>query len=59
MAVIGHLHTPAAFYPGKEAQYAFNRRLEGPERRSGRFWRREKSLTLAGKGTTVSWFPTP
>lgn len=37
MAVIFHLHDSAAFYPGKEAQYAFYRRLGGPECLSARF----------------------
>jgi hypothetical protein len=36
MEVSGQLHAPAAFPPGKEIRYPLNRRLGGPQSRSGR-----------------------
>jgi hypothetical protein len=36
MEVSGQLHAPAALPPGKDPQYALDRRLGGPQSRSGR-----------------------
>jgi len=35
MEVRGHLHTPAALFPGESHQYPLHRRLGGPQSRSG------------------------
>jgi hypothetical protein len=48
----GQLHAPAALTPGKEPRYPLDRRLGGPQSRSGR--REEKILVPAGTRT-----PTP
>jgi hypothetical protein len=48
MAVIGHLHSPAPFYPGKEAYCAFSKRLGGPESRSVHFGEDKSYLPLPG-----------
>jgi hypothetical protein len=37
MEVSGQLHAPAALPPGKSPQYPFDRRLGGPQSRSGRY----------------------
>jgi hypothetical protein len=48
MEVSGQLHAPAALPPGKEPQVPLDRRLDGPQRRSGRRCRREKFTAPPG-----------
>jgi hypothetical protein len=48
MEVNGQLHTPAALPPGKEGPYPLDRRLGGPQSRSGRSGEGDKYLPLPG-----------
>jgi hypothetical protein len=48
--VSGQLHAPAALPPGKEPRYPLDRRLGGPQSRSGRFGE-EKILDPTGTRT--------
>jgi hypothetical protein len=48
MEVSGQLHAPAALPPGKEPRYALDRRLDGPQSRSGRCGE-EKNLYIERK----------
>jgi hypothetical protein len=49
MGVSGQRHTPAALYPrGKDPRYPLNRRLGGPQNRSGRRGRKKNPLPLPG-----------
>jgi hypothetical protein len=51
--VSGQLHAPAALPPGKRPRYSFDRRLGGPQSRSGRYGE-VKIFTLSGLE-----FPSP
>jgi hypothetical protein len=44
MEASGQLHAPAALFPGILSRYLLDRRLGGPQNRSGH-WRKEKSNT--------------
>jgi len=46
MEMSGQLHAPAVLLPGKESQYPFDRRLNGPQRRFGRDDKDKKFLSV-------------
>jgi hypothetical protein len=46
MEVIGQRHTPSSLLPGKEPPYPFDRRLGGPQSRSGRSGEEKNSQPL-------------
>jgi hypothetical protein len=48
MEVSGQLEGPAALHPGKEPQYPLDRRLGGPQNRSGRGGEEKNSQPLPG-----------
>jgi hypothetical protein len=48
MEVSGQLHTPAALPPGKGPWYPMDRRLGGPQNRSGRGGEEQNSRTPPG-----------
>jgi hypothetical protein len=48
MEVSGQIHAPAAFPPGKESQYPFDRRLCVPQSRSGHGVKEENPQPLPG-----------
>jgi hypothetical protein len=52
MEVSGQFHAPTALLPGGKPRYPFDRRLCGPQSRSGRF-REEKNLDPAGIRTPI------
>jgi hypothetical protein len=52
MEVSGQLHVPAALPPGKVPRYPLDRRLGGPQSRSGRCGE-EKNLALHGNRTRI------
>jgi hypothetical protein len=53
MEVSGQLHAPAALPPGKLPKYSLNRKLDGPQIRSGRCGE-EEILAMAGIETGPS-----
>jgi hypothetical protein len=48
MEVSGELHAPAGLPPGKRPRYALVKRLDGPQRRSGRCGEEKNLLLLPG-----------
>jgi hypothetical protein len=52
LEVSGQLHAPAALPPGKKPRYPLDRRLSGPQSRSGR--RGENSWTFRGSNSDFS-----
>jgi hypothetical protein len=48
MEVSGQLHAPAALPPGKSPRYLLDRRLGGPQSRSGRGGEEKNSQPLPG-----------
>jgi hypothetical protein len=48
MEVSGQLHAPAALLSGRDPWYTFDRRLGGPQSRSGRCELEENLLPLPG-----------
>jgi hypothetical protein len=48
MEVTGQLHAPAALPPGKDPGYLIDRRLGGPQSRSGRGGEEKNSQPLPG-----------
>jgi hypothetical protein len=48
MEVIGQLHAPVALPSGKELRYPLDRRLGGPQNRSGRGDEEKSSQPLPG-----------
>jgi hypothetical protein len=53
MEVSGQLHAPAALYPEKETRYPLDRRLDGPQSRSGRDGEEKNSQPLRGLETQI------
>jgi hypothetical protein len=61
--VSGQLEAPAALPPGKELHCPLNRRLGGPQSRSGRFGEAKNLLPLSGIEPVTEpaerlWLPT-
>jgi hypothetical protein len=56
MKVCGHLHALAALPPEKEPPVPLDRRLGGPQKRSGRCGARKNHLSVPG---IESWPPSP
>jgi hypothetical protein len=58
LKVSGQLQAPSALPPGKEPRYPLDRRLGGPQSRSG--WHGEvKILTSTGTRTLTPWSSSP
>jgi hypothetical protein len=59
MEVSGQLHAPAALLPGENPWYQLDRRLDGPQNRSGDDGEEKKFPAPAGNRTLEPRSPSP